>query len=507
MNNNSNNFYTSTMTELHQTKNLTPSFRPQVYLVGAGCHDVSWLTIKAARTIEEADILIYDDLIDPSIVSLSTHAKKIYRGKRGHMKSADQAEINSLLVQTAKEGRKVVRLKGGDPMIFGRGMEEIEYLEQNGIDVRVIPGISSFYGIPAKEQFGLTRRPEAGQFMVLTAHRATTERSFSEWQQIAAFQGTRVFLMGMSEIESIATHLIEGGLDPLTPSAILTSPVFTLTESVKAPLANLARKAEEAGLKSPGIILIGGSVNSYIPKPKIRIGLTSSDVFSNKLIQRLPVCFQYARLLENVYTNHETDLSFLLKLKNPWLVFSSIHGVECFFALLRQQHIDMRQLAGFKFAVIGSGSAEELEKHGIYADWIGEGNSRSLANILKNELEPNQILQDIVLFQSDQALPVLADTLNQVAKVRFVPLYGFSCKPARAIEANVNYDYLVLASRTAAKAWINLATRPVVKSYVCLSDDIARVIENGIAHSRILVAGSSSPQGILTCILEDHPEW
>lgn len=487
-----------------QTAAFMKPDRPQVYLVGAGCHDVSWLTLAAYQAIRDADVLIYDDLIDPSIVSLANHAKKIYRGKRGHMKSADQSEINHLLVGEARSGRKVVRLKGGDPMIFGRGMEEIRYLEENGIDVRLIPGISSFYGIPAKDQFGLTKRPEAGEFMVLTAHRAKMERSSKEWERIAAFQGTRIFLMGMSEIESIAKNLMKGGLDPQTECAILTSPVFTLTSSLKAPLTNLASKAKEAGLKSPGIIVIGGSVKYYNHKSFARIGLTCSDDFSNKLISLLPTGFQYARLLETVYDDHQIDFSFLFELKNPWLVLTSVHGVSCFFHQLQRQNIDLRRLSHCRFAAIGLATAKEMEKHGIYPDLKGDGNSASLSETLQNALNPTQNDKDIVLLQSDQALPVLTNTLSPVARVKFVPLYDFACKPTSATSANVRYDYLVLASRTAAKAWLKLEKPPVIKRFVCLSNDIAKIISTSYENAQILIADSSSPKAILDRIWQDQ---
>lgn len=487
------------MTDKHN-----PSFQksqPIVDLVGAGCHDASWLSQAAKAAIAKADVVIYDDLVDESIPALAdARAKKIYRGKRGHLKSADQQEINDLLVREALAGNKVVRLKGGDPMIFGRGMEEIAFLKAHGLSVRVLPGISSFYGIPSKEAFGLTKRMQADGFMVLTAHNAKRPRTQTEWKQIAKFKGTLVFLMGMSDLEVIQQNLIENGMNPLTPCAIFTSPVFTMTKSIKTSLCDLAKSAKENRLKSPGIIAIGGAVASYEPLCPIRIALAGSEDFNTKLKALIPPDMQTAALLDNRYADYDIDLPDILAAHPDWFVFTSVHGANQFFKLLQTYKIDLRKLSQIKFACIGAGTAQVFKDHFITPDLVAhQANSQSLAEDLLKALKPDE---SVVLFQSAKALPILEEKLcaSGIA-TDFIPLYDFECSPSRSMAADLDYDYLVLPSRTAAKAWLGQKQKPKVKTIVTLSLPIAQLLEN--QPSRILVSKTPNAQAVMEIIQED----
>lgn len=268
----------------------------RVTLLGAGCHDVSWLTLAGKQALQQADVVICDDLIDRSLLSLAPQAQFIAMGKRGHRKSASQEAINEQMAALAGQNREVVRLKGGDPMVFGRGMEEAEYLRRRGIDVRILPGISSFLGVPAKEQLALTLRGCSRGFMVLTAASAHGQRTARQWKTIADFEGTRVFLMGMSQIDSIARSLMEAGLDGETRCAAMTSPAMTCTKSVYAPLRDLAVQCETAHLASPGILLIGGSVPEKPLLDFVRIGFVCTGRLQARIADRLPARFQCVSL-------------------------------------------------------------------------------------------------------------------------------------------------------------------------------------------------------------------
>lgn len=448
---------------------LTDANTGIIFLVGAGCHDVSWLSLQAKELIETCDALVYDDLIDPSIPLLAKKAKKYYRGKRGHKKSADQKEINALLKDLAKTHRCIVRLKGGDPMIFGRGMEEIEALQKAGLEVQLVPGISSFYGLPAKELFGLTKRGEAAGFMVLTAHKAREQRTLDEWRQIAGFEGTRIFLMGMAEIADIAHCLIEAGLDEKTPAAILCSTAMTFTKSVKAPLNRLAEEAKKADLKSPGIILIGGSVQSFAPLQSLKAGFFTSRSCFEKVRRLLPPSIQSALFTDFQYQDKHPDLKTLLEADaKGWLVFSSPYGVTRFFKRLREQKADGRLLAGWKFACIGPGTANELESHGYYADLVPDiFDSEHLLEALRKTARPDEPL---LLLQSTKARNTLSKGLKDFYNVSYIPLYDFSVH----LLQNPDCDVLVLASLEAARFF---KENPVhTKAVLCLSERIASEI-------------------------------
>lgn len=475
-----------------------------VWLVGAGCHDLSWLSQKAIEVISKAQAIVYDDLLDPAILNLAPQAKMFYRGKRGHSKSASQDEINQLLFDLSSNYSKVVRLKGGDPMVFGRGMEEIEWLQAHHVPVQVIPGISSFLGVLAKENFGPTKRGLANGFMVLSASLAHQSRTLEEWKNIAEFKGTLIFLMGMHKVQEIVASLIQAGKDPHTPAAIFTSPAMTLTKSIQAPLQNLAQEVQKKGLKSPGLIVIGPVVADFTPLKPIRIGLTSSFEFNQKVIQELPYGFQSVRVLDTLYQDLFIDLSFLKRSSRGWLVFTSIHGVACFFKLFQSQEIDLRTLYGWKIAAIGQKTALALKEHGLLADLTSvEQNSASLAQALLNQ---SQEEEKIILFQSQKALPILFETLKAKRRVQRFFLYDFECKPIHQ-EENLDLDYILFGSLTAIKAWPTDHHQNST-TYVCLSKRLAQALEKrlekeGVFHSRVLIASHPSAQELVNIVLED----
>lgn len=468
-----------------------------ILLVGAGCHDASWLSHEARKALEEADAIVYDDLVDETVLELAKKAVKIYRGKRGHMKSADQQEINTLLADLASRYSRVVRLKGGDPMIFGRGMEEIESLEKQGTKCRIIPGISSFYGIPAKELLGLTKRNEAGGFMVLTAHRAGKERSDQQWREIAGFEGTIVFMMGMHEVSLISKKLISAGKDSHTACAVLTSPLFTLTKSVKTTLEHLPQAVQDSHLKSPGIIVIGGSAGSYKPLNPRYIGLSSSAMLNEKIKKDMPPHFQFASLLKTEYEDYALDLSLVFNQNPDWLVFTSAHGASAFCRLLEAQKIDVRKLALCKIACIGNGTAEVFKKHLILPDLVPDhpDGSRQLAAQLKRLCLPES---KVFLFQSGQALGILEKELKDRTMLQSFPLYNFQTIPTRAALAPVVFDALVLASRNAARAYLSMNPRPQVRVLIAFSKEIAGILKDGLKD-----AGENEKPEIWTA---DHPD-
>lgn len=475
-----------------------------VWLVGAGCHDARWLSLEAADLLKRCEAVVYDDLVDPGIVALAVQAKKYYRGKRGHKQSADQQEIHALLQDLASHYACVVRLKGGDPMIFGRGMEEIEQLAAHHIPVRVVPGISSFYGIAAKEGFGLTKRGEAAGFMVLSAHRAGAPRSKKEWQEIAGFSGTIVFLMGMREIEDIARCLIQAGLDPKTPAAVLSSPAMTMTESLRAPLESLAEAAMKAGLKSPGIILIGGTVQSFHPQKRISIALYGSQPWASRMESLLPASMQSVRAAWIAYDDFDVDLHALQEAKAGWLVFTSPHGASRFLKLLQDQHLDLRLLGNWRIACIGTGTADVFYQVGLFADLIADPPcSESLLDALSRQKKPEETL---FLFQSAQALPVLQNGLKSLSGV--YSLYDFSFVEGWSGSS----DYACFPSSSAARFWLDHFQRHPAKCLVAGSRRIAAVLEKSPQLAampcapRILIAPSPSAEDFLACIEQDQAQ-
>lgn len=230
-----------------------------VTLVGAGCGTFDLITVKGLNAVRNAQVLVYDDLMDTRLLSHAPEScEKIYVGKRRGRHSMPQEEINALLVKWAKQGKRVVRLKGGDPFVFGRGGEETAALKKEGIEVREIPGISSSIGVPALAGIPITCRGMSRSFHVITGHTAADGEGLPEnLDTLAALEGTLVILMGLKHLGEIAGRLTAHGKSPRTPAAVVQGDFNGGVHAVRGTLGDIAGKAEAAGMKSPAVIVIG----------------------------------------------------------------------------------------------------------------------------------------------------------------------------------------------------------------------------------------------------------
>jgi len=236
--------------------------RGRVFIVGAGPGDPELLTIKAVRLIKTAEVVVYDRLVSASIMKLvSENAEKIYVGKRTGKHELTQEKITELLIEKAHKGRKVVRLKGGDPFLFGRGGEEAEALADNNIDFEVVPGITSAIAAPAYAGIPLTHRDYASSVAIVTGHKAENAERGVNWIDIAGSVDTIVILMGVEELENIAKQLVEGGLNPNTPAALIEWGTLKRQRSLTGKIGTIAEEVEKKNIKPPSVIVIGEVVN------------------------------------------------------------------------------------------------------------------------------------------------------------------------------------------------------------------------------------------------------
>jgi uroporphyrin-III C-methyltransferase len=245
----------------------------KVYLVGAGPGDPKLLTVKAAELLKDADVVIYDRLVGEAIIGLAPEkAEKIYVGKRTGKHEVPQDKITKLIIEKAKLGGKVVRLKGGDPFVFGRGGEEAEALVEKGIEFEVVPGVSSSVAAPMYAGIPLTHRDYAASVAIITGHRAGEAERVIEWAKIASAVDTMVILMGVESLEAITEKLIEGGLNPQTPAAIIESGTLPQQRTIIGKIGTIAKKAKEKQFKPPAVIVVGEVANlgrklSWFKKP------------------------------------------------------------------------------------------------------------------------------------------------------------------------------------------------------------------------------------------------
>lgn len=345
-----------------------------VYLVGAGPGDSGLITQKGLECIKKADVIIYDHLANPTLLSYAKNdCKLIYAGKIAGNHHMVQEEINKTLVEHSRFGN-VVRLKGGDPFIFGRGGEEIISLIENNIDYEIVPGISSCYSAAEYCGIPVTHRGVATSFHVITGHEKVGNETVN-YSALAKLSGTLVFLMGLSSAENISNKLIENGKSENTPVAVISSGTTPHQKCVTGTLNNLSALAKQ--MTSPAIILVGDVVNlkqDWFKQKNTKI-LTTATPLMNKSIKNAATDFDITELplIKTVPINFDlfskADIAHF-----SHIVFTSANGVKIFFEYLQKSKTDIRTLRGTKFAVVGKKTADALASYGIYADH-GSSNS------------------------------------------------------------------------------------------------------------------------------------
>jgi uroporphyrinogen III methyltransferase / synthase len=355
-----------------------------VYLVGAGPGDAGLLTLRGAELLRLADVIIYDLLVNPTLLRLArADAEIISRGRRAEF---SQEQINELMISKAREGKTVVRLKGGDPYIFGRGGEEAETLAAEKIHFEVVPGVSSIVAVPNYAGIPLTHRDFCSSFTVFTGHEnPADEKTNLRYDQIAKIPGTKVVLMGTENLGDWTKSLIAHGMPPETPVAVVQFGTWGKQKSVSGTLATIAKLAAEKKISPPALTVIGdvvklrGKLNWFenLPLSGKRIVVTRSRGQMAKFTQKLSELG--ADVLEipavkGVDPDNKQDfIDALLSLNSyDWLVFTSPNGVFVFFDLFFRRFHDLRDIGGAKIAAVGPATAAKLREFHLQVDLIPE---------------------------------------------------------------------------------------------------------------------------------------
>lgn len=357
----------------------------KVWLVGAGPGDAELLTKKAERVLNMADVIVYDALVGQAVIAgLPETAEKVYVGKRSSHHAMPQEEISRLLVSYAERGKNVVRLKGGDPFLFGRGGEEIEELLAGGIDYEVVPGITSALAVPAYNGIPVTHRDYCSSLHIITGHKRQGKSLELDYEALCRMEGTLVFLMGVASAPEICHGLIAAGMDPQMPAALLSQGTTAGQQKLVSTVAELPQRMEKEKLPTPAILLIGKVCAlaedfgwyERLPLAETRVVLTRPKQRMYRLAEKFRSLG--AEVLEfpsiRICPMKGTDLfRALAQIETyQWLVFTSPSGIDVFFEQCAGVKFDIRRLSNLKIAVIGSGTARQLEQHGIYADLIPE---------------------------------------------------------------------------------------------------------------------------------------
>jgi uroporphyrinogen III methyltransferase/synthase len=359
----------------------------KVYLVGAGPGDPALITIKGLECLKKADVVIYDRLVDKSLLDIvRPDTEKIFVGKASGYHTIEQAEINQLLVKKAQAGKTVVRLKGGDPFLLGRGGEEAEALATNQVPFEVVPGVSSAIAVPAYAGIPLTHRNLASSFSVITGHEATAKtKSSVSWQRIATGADTLVLLMGIGNLAKITTELIKNGRAPSTPVALIHRGTTPKQQTLVGTLENIVEIAKQSNFKPPAVIVVGEVVRL---RKKLQWFENRPLFGKNILVTRaLHQVGELSRLLME-YGAVPVEMP-LIKIRAPsswkkldrailnlgsyhWIVFTSVNGVKMFFQRLYALDLDARWFKDIRIGVIGPATAEAIARHGLHPDYMPE---------------------------------------------------------------------------------------------------------------------------------------
>ena len=355
----------------------------KVYLIGAGPGDPGLMTLKGRELMEQADCLVYDALVAPGMLAwLKPGCEQVYVGKRAGNHAMPQEEINQLLVKSAAKYACTVRLKGGDPYVFGRGGEEALALHAAGIPFEVVPGVSSAIAGPAYAGIPVTHRDFCNQFTVFTGHEGAhkTEPTL-DIAGIAAAKGTKVMLMGMSRLRETLQALMEAGQGADVPSAAIQWAATGRQRSVVATVATLADAVEAAGVTSPAVVVLGEVVQlapqldwrAAMPLCGRRVVVTRTREQASELSSQLAALGADVMELPTIRIADPTDKRDFAEAvvdapHYDWLVFSSPNGVRRFFQAFFAVYEDIREIGGARIAAVGPGTAAELKKYGLMVD-------------------------------------------------------------------------------------------------------------------------------------------
>lgn len=481
----------------------------RVYLVGAGCGSADLITVRGLRLLQQCDAVVYDDLIDPSLLAQALDAEKYPAGKRCGKHSMPQPEINALLVRLGGEGKTVVRLKGGDPFVFGRGGEEFLALRQAGIPCEEVPGISSCIAVPAAAGIPVTHRGVSRSFHVITAHTADTPDTLPEsLDALASLQGTLVFLMGLNQLERIAQRLVEAGRPAGTPAAVISGGNAPHPVTVRGTLETIGNKTRQAGVQAPAVIVVGDTAalefcdEDVRPLKGVRVGLVGTPAFTRRLAQRLSALgAQPVPLLNGRIEPLEPKLDVDgLTGAASWAVLTSRNGVQCFFDLLAKDGVDLRRLHRCRFAAIGPATAEALRERGIRADLVarpatGEALALALAERAGKE-------EKIFLFRSANSGPQVRQILEERGFwVRERSVYRTTFAP---VPTDAEVDDLAFASAEGVRAWFDAWGAPKEGTRcVCIGPVTAAALKKRWDRP-FFTADDISADGVAACILQAH---
>jgi uroporphyrinogen III methyltransferase/synthase len=469
----------------------------KVWLVGAGPSDAGLLTLKAKSLLEQADVVMYDSLVGDGILAMiPAGVKRINVGKRAGHAMMRQEEINSILLNEAQRGNKVVRLKGGDPFLFGRGGEELELLCEHKIPFEIVPGVTSAVAVPAYAGIPVTHRDFCSSVHIITGHLKDGSKPHIDYEALVRLNGTLIFLMSVGALGAICEGLMDAGMRPDMPAAVLEKGTTADQRRVVAALESLPEEARREGVATPAIIVVGevcGLAEKFHwaedrPLGGARVIVTRPQELASKLSNSLRGLGAEVIEIPAIRTvpiedNKALEAALHRLGDYNWIVFTSQAGVEIFFDRLIKSSIDIRKLSGIKIAAIGSATEKALYGRGIFTDCVPDRyDAAHLGKALAKAVGPKEkVLIARAKIGSQELTKELAD--GGIAYVD-IPVYDTLCNDGNVprlsdILGTKKVDYVAFTSASTVRGFIALAGDADVTrtTAVCIGEQTAQEAE------------------------------
>jgi len=457
------------------SKKITPGI---CYLVGVGPGDPGLLTLKGKECIEAADVLVYDYLCNPAHLRFAkTDAERIYVGKKAGDHTLPQEEINKLIVKLTTEGKTVTRLKGGDPVLFGRGAEEAAELHEAGVKFEIVPGITSAIAGPAYAGIPVTHRSHASQLTIFTGHEDPTKPDTSlNYAKLAQADGTKVFLMGVERIEEITTQFLKHGAKPETPVALVRWATHSHQQTLVGTLADIAAKVKAAGFKAPAVAVIGDVVNEraqlnwFESRPLFgkRIVVTRTRQQAGVLSKQLAQLGADVIELPTIRIEPASDQMTFGELVQDchtydWVIFTSPNGVDAFFTMFDKLYNDARSIGGVRIACIGPGTAEKVKARHLAVDLMPDKGNYVAEGLVK-AFKDHQDMENVKVLwvRAEETREVVANELAGMgAIVDEAPAYRTVAETEDNLEALARLkaegaDVITFTSASTVEHFLNL---------------------------------------------------
>lgn len=503
------------------------SKRGFVYLVGAGPGDPGLFTLKGEQILKKAEVVVYDRLVSDRILALANpEAEFIYVGKASNQHALPQEKINELLVKKAAEGKVVVRLKGGDPFLFGRGGEEALFIKEHGFDFEVVPGITSAIAVPAYAGIPVTHRDSTSTLAIITGHEKPGKKESSiKWEYIANGAGTLVFLMGVENLEFICQILLASGRSPDTPVALVRWGTLPNQEVLTGTLSDISDKVKKLNFKPPAVIIVGEVVNlreelKWLENKPLwgkRIVVTRARSQASLLTEKIYELGGEAVEFPTISIKPVADINLLYNaLYNiehyNWLIFTSVNAVDIFFAEMKKLSLDIRNLKGINICAIGPATRDKLEDKGLIVDTVpDEYRAEGILSVLKPRIKPGDW---VLLPRARGARSVLPKTLkewgahvNEVYIYEAVPVSTVSEETKEKIKKGM-VDYVTFTSSSTVSNFVKIVGRENIEAInksvkiACIGPITAETAEKE-GFKVDLVAREYTIEGLIKAIIEE----